>query len=91
MQKKNTTVLKKQKRAICIFKCWLNCQWASVDALLSLEKTVDDPTPPWSAVLFFASCRTKAISVKFAVMFFVSHRRNMSGKIIFVVTERCKI
>ena len=38
MQKKhaNTTVLQKQKRTICVFKCWLNCQLASFEALLSL-------------------------------------------------------
>ena len=39
-----------------MFKCWLNCQLASFEALLSLlshEKTSNDPTPSWSAVLFF--------------------------------------
>ena len=40
---------------------------------------------------FFASCRTKTISVNLRnfLCFFVSHRRNMSGKRMFVVTERC--
>ena len=55
MQKKeheHTTVLNKQKRTICVFKCWLTCQLASFEALRSLEKTIDDPTPSWSAVLF---------------------------------------
>ena len=52
MQKhEHTTVLNRQKRAICVFKCWLNCQVASFEGLLSLEKTIDDPTPSWSAVL----------------------------------------
>ena len=27
--RENTTVLKKQKHTICVFKCWLNCQLAS--------------------------------------------------------------
>ena len=49
----NTTVFNKQKRTSCVFKCWLNCQLACFEALLSLEKkNIDDPTPPWSAVLF---------------------------------------
>ena len=34
----NTTVLKKQKRTICVFKCWLNCQLAPFEALRSLEQ-----------------------------------------------------
>ena len=40
----------KQKRTVCGFKCWLNCQLASFEALRSLEKTIDDPTSSWSAV-----------------------------------------
>ena len=47
-----TTVLNKQKRTICAFKCWLTVQLASVEALLSLAKTIDDPTPSWIAVPF---------------------------------------
>ena len=35
-----------------MFQCWLTCQLASVESLRSLEKTIDDPTPSWSAVLF---------------------------------------
>ena len=34
----NTTVLNRQKRTLCVFKCWLNCQPASFEALLSIEK-----------------------------------------------------
>ena len=49
--------MKKQKRTISVFKCWLTCQVASFEALLSIDKAIDDP--PWSAVPFFASCRTK--------------------------------
>ena len=39
----------------------------------------------------FASCRTKAISVKMCKFpcFLVSHRTNMSRKNVLVVTERC--
>ena len=33
-------------------KCQLNCQLASFEALRSLEKTIDDPTPSWRAVPF---------------------------------------
>ena len=38
---------------ICVFKCWLKCQLTSFEALLSLEKTIDDPTPSLSAVPVF--------------------------------------
>ena len=40
MQQKheNTAVLKKPKRTVCASKCWLSCQLASFEALLSLEK-----------------------------------------------------
>ena len=42
-----------KKPTICVFNCWLNCHLASSEkALLPLEKTIDDPTPSWSAVLF---------------------------------------
>ena len=34
----NTKVLKKHKRIICVFKCWLNYQLASLEAVLSLGK-----------------------------------------------------
>ena len=34
------------------FKRWLTCQLASFEALLSLEKTIHDPTLSWSAVPF---------------------------------------
>ena len=47
---KNTTVLKKLLRTICVVKRWLNGQLASFEALLSLEKTIGDPTPSMSAV-----------------------------------------
>ena len=89
----HTTVLNKQIRTICVFKCWLDCLLASFEALLSLEKAIDEPTPSWSAVPFLASCRTKTTSVKLCTFlcFSSSHRRNMSGKRIFVVTERCII
>ena len=46
-------MLNEQERTICICKCWLNSQLASSEALLSLESTIDDPTPSWSAVPFF--------------------------------------
>ena len=57
-KKKNhesTTVLNKQKRTICVFKCWLICQLAPFEALRSLAKTstIQRHGP------FFASCRTK--------------------------------
>ena len=39
---KSTTVFNKQKRTICVFKCWLHCQLEPFEALLSLEKTNDD-------------------------------------------------
>ena len=47
-QHENTTV----KPLSAYSKCWLICQMASFEALWSLEKTIDDPTPPWSAVPF---------------------------------------
>ena len=37
----HTTVLK--KRTIWVFKCWLNCQSASFEALLSFFKKINDP------------------------------------------------
>ena len=43
---------KMKKRTICAFKCWLCCPLASFEALQSLEKNIDDPTPSWSAVPF---------------------------------------
>ena len=51
-KRENTKVLNKRKRTICVFKCWLNCQLASFEALLALEKTIEDPTPSWCAVPF---------------------------------------
>ena len=64
-EKKNTTIqncrINKKNARYAYFKCWLNRQVASFEALLSLEKTIDDPTPSWSAVPFFASCRTQTI------------------------------
>ena len=81
-KQENTTVLNKRRRTICEFKCLLNCQLASFEALLSLEMTIEDPTPSWSAVPFFASCRTKTISVKIGYfpMFFVSNRKTCPVK-----------
>ena len=74
----HTTVLKKQKRTICALKkCWLNRQLACFEGLRSLEKkkkTSTIPTPSWSAVPFFAVCRTKAISVKTGVLSLFSRR-----------------
>ena len=54
MQKKHesTTVLNKQKRTFCEFKCWLKCHLTSFEALLSLEKK-NDPPPSESAVSLF--------------------------------------
>ena len=72
-------------------KCWLNGQVASFEAQPSLEKTIDDPTPSWSAVSFLRPCRTKTISrqiAQFPMYFFVSHRRNLSRKRNFVVMDR---
>ena len=88
---KHTAVLNKQKRTIGEFKCWLNCQLASFEALRSLEKNHRQSNAIAERGPFFASCRTKTISVKLRIFlgFFVSHRRNMSGKRVFVVTERC--
>ena len=44
-----------KKRTVCPFKCWLTCQLASSEALLSKKKkkNIDDPTPSWCAVPFF--------------------------------------
>ena len=42
--RKFRTVLNRQKRTICVFKCWLNCQLASFEALRSLEqKNINRP------------------------------------------------
>ena len=60
-------MLNKQKRTICVFKFWLNFQLASFEALLSLEKPINDPTQSWSAVPFFASCRTKRYPSKLGI------------------------
>ena len=55
MQKKheNTSVLNKQKRTICVFKCWLSCQAASFEALRSLEKAIDDASNAIVERVFF--------------------------------------
>ena len=49
-ENENITVLNKQKRIVCVFKCWLDSQLASLEALLSLESTIDDPTPSWRSL-----------------------------------------
>ena len=89
----NTTVLNKQKRTLCVFKCWLNCQMASCEALLSLEKKKTSPIQRHHAARsLFASCRTKPdVRQNYVIssVFFVSHRKNMIGKRNVVVTERC--
>ena len=71
----NTTVLKKQKCTICVYKCWLNCQLASFEALRSLAKKHRRTNAIVERGQFFASCRTKTISVK--------------SKRISVVTDWC--
>ena len=70
---RKSTVLNKQKRTICVFKCWLNCQLASFEALLSLAKPINDPTQSWSVVPFFASCRTKRYPSKLGIYFVFSY------------------
>ena len=83
MQKKYNRV-EKQKRTICVFKCSLNCQWASLKFCGHLNSIVQRGP-------LFASCRTNTISVKLrnVFRFFVPHRRHMSSEIMFVVTEGC--
>ena len=73
----NTTVLNKQKRTICVSKCWLNCQLASCEALRSLEKAIDDPTPSWSAVPPLRLVAQKRYPSN-CVMFFVFFSRIIS-------------
>ena len=52
MQKKTRKYnnVEKQKRTICVFKCWLN--WQLLKLCCHLKKTINDPTPSWSAVPF---------------------------------------
>ena len=80
MQKKqkheNTTVVLKQKRIICILECWLNCQLASFEALQSLEKTIDDPTPSWSAVPFLRLVAEKRYPSGFVISYVFSYHIN---------------
>ena len=53
----NTIVLKKTKRTICAFKCCLNCQLASKEALRSLEKIHQRSNAIVERCPFSASCR----------------------------------
>ena len=79
----NTTVMKKEKRTICVFKCWLNCQLAIFETLLSLEKPIDDPTPSWSAVPLSRLVDKKNDIRQNCVI------SNVVSYNIGVVTERC--
>ena len=87
----NTTLLIEQKKHCLVFQCWLNCQVASFEALLSLEKTISEPTLSWSRVLFLSFVVQLTISVKIGqcLCLLVSHRTNMLRKKFLVVTERC--
>ena len=72
----NTTVLNEQNRTLCVFKCWLKCQLASFEALLSLEKKTHRRS---KAIVergpCFASCRTRTICVEIGPpSFLVSHQ-----------------
>ena len=63
----------------------------SFEALLSLKKTSTIQPHRGVRSLFCVSSHKKRYPSKFRnfLCFLVSHRRNMSGKRIFVVTERC--
>ena len=70
-------ILNKQKSSICVFQCWLNCQLASFEALPSLDKNHRRSNAIVERGPFFASCRTKTISVKIQ-LFPVCHIRRTS-------------
>ena len=90
----HTTLLNKQKTCtVCVFKCWLNCQLASFEALLSCRlKKSQRPNAIVERSPFFVSCRTQKqypSKLRNLLCLLVSHRTNLSGKRILVVTERC--
>ena len=81
-----------KKRTICVFRCWLNCQYRHpLKLCCHLKKTINHPTPSWSAVPYLRLIAQKRYPSKLRNFrcFLVSHRKNISGKRIFVVTERC--
>ena len=70
----NTKVLNKQKRTICMFKCWLNFQLASFKTLMSREKKpINGPTPSWSAVPFSRLVVQKRYPSKLGNFYVVSY------------------
>ena len=67
-------VEKTAEKTTCVVKCWLNCQFASFEALLSLEKkTIDDPTPSWTAVTVLRLAATKRYPANCVVSHVLSH------------------
>ena len=91
-QHENTTALNKQKRTICLVKCWRHRQLACFEALLTFEKsTIQRHRGARSFFLRLAVQNrypSKVSNFLFPI-FIVSHRTNTSGKRICVVTERC--
>ena len=70
----------------CAFKCCLNCQVASFEALRSLEENHRRSNATVERGSFFASCRTKTRSVKTCIIFNVFLYHPVKD---FVDTERC--
>ena len=76
----NTNALNKQKRAISVCKCWLNCELVSFEAMVSLDKTINDPTPSGSAVLFLHIVIQKRYpSTVDNFYLFSCHSKNLDG------------
>ena len=71
VQKHDNTTVNQQKRTICVLKCWLNCQVASFEALLSHE-----------AVPFLRLDVQKRhpVNMMYFVCFLVSHRTTCTVK-----------
>ena len=89
-----------KKRTICVFKCWLSCQVASSsEALCGHFTCKKNPSTlqrrrgarSLFCLLFLRPVAPKQCPSKLSYVFFVAHRRNMSSKRNFVVTERCFI
>ena len=66
-------MLNEQKRTFCVFKMLAELQFASFEALLSLEETIDDPTPSWSAIPFFRLVAQKRYPSKMCNFLFFSY------------------
>ena len=86
--KKHTTVLNKHNRTIFEFKCWLDCQLASFEALLSYEKKKSSTIQRHLGArsIFCVWSYKNDISQNCASSYVPPYH---TGKKYFVVTERC--